>query len=275
LARSCLACTVRGCGLPLNPEERGYRCSRGHSYDIARSGYINLLQPQDRKSLSAGDSSAAVEARARLIADGVGRSVITDLVRCSKTVAGATDGVVADLGSGSGDALAAVASGRPWTGIGIDLAVAAARHSARRFPQLTWVVANADRRLPLVDGAVSFLISLHGRRNPSECARVLGPSGRLFLAVPAPDDLIELRRLVQGVGVERSRIDAVLEEHAAFFRPVERFTSRERHTLDQRALKDLLTGTYRGARKSAGALVESLTAMDVTLASDCVVFERR
>lgn len=275
MARSCLACTVRGCGLPLNPEERGYRCSRGHSYDIARSGYINLLQPQDKKSVSAGDSSAAVDARARLIAEGVGQSVITEVVRCSKSVTVASDGVVADLGAGSGDALAAAASGRSWSGIGIDLSVAAARHAARRFPHLTWVVANADRRLPLVDGAVSFLISLHGRRNPFECARVLGVSGVLFVALPAPDDLIELRRVVQGAGVARSRIDAVLQEHEPFFRPVEQFTTRERHTLDQRALKDLLTGTYRGARKRAGPLVESLTAMDVTLASDCVVFERK
>ena len=107
---SALACTVRGCGLPLNPEERGYRCSRGHHYDLARSGYINLLQPQDRKSLSAGDSSAAVEARARLIAEGVGQSVLAELVRCARPVTGASDGVVADLGSGSGDALAAVTS---------------------------------------------------------------------------------------------------------------------------------------------------------------------
>lgn len=242
---------------------------------MARSGYVNLLQPQDRKSRSAGDSSAAVEARARLIADGVGRSVISQLVRCSMTLSEGTDRVVADLGSGSGDALAAVTSGRLWAGIGIDLSVAAARHAARRFPQLTWVVANADRRLPVGDGALSFLISLHGRRNPSECARVLGASGALFVAVPAPDDLIELRTFVQGIGVERSRVDAVLEEHASFFRPVERFTSREHHTLDQRALKDLLAGTYRGARKSASPLVESLSAMEVTLASDCVLFQRR
>ena len=153
--------------------------------------------------------------------------------------------------------------------------MAAARHAARRFPHLTWVVANADRRLPLIDGAVSFLISLHGRRNPSDCARVVGSSGVLFIAVPAPDDLLELRRLVQGAAVERSRIEAVIGEHEALFRPLERFSTRERHTLNQRALKDLLTGTYRGARKSAGPVVESLTAMDVTVASDCVVLARR
>ena len=75
-----LACSVRGCYEPLRRLRDSYVCSRGHSYDVARSGYVNLLQPQDRKSLDAGDSRAAVEARAELIAAGVGRAVIDSIV---------------------------------------------------------------------------------------------------------------------------------------------------------------------------------------------------
>ena len=44
-----LACSVRGCGRPLEKNDRALVCARGHSYDIARSGYVNLLQPQDRR----------------------------------------------------------------------------------------------------------------------------------------------------------------------------------------------------------------------------------
>jgi len=55
-----LACSVRGCGLPLTRRDRALVCSAGHAFDIARSGYINLLQPQDRRSLVAGDSKTAV-----------------------------------------------------------------------------------------------------------------------------------------------------------------------------------------------------------------------
>src|SRR5205823_11394434 len=132
-----------------------------------------------------------------------GRALIDDVRRRSETLRLPLGSVVGDLGSGSGDALAAVAPTRSIAGIGIDISIAAARHAARRFPQLTWVVANADRRLPLVDRRLTLLLSLHGRRNPAESARVLEPGGFLLVAIPAPDDLIELRAVVQGSGIER------------------------------------------------------------------------
>src|SRR5690606_6437764 len=145
--------------------------------DVARSGYVNLLQPQDRRSRAPGDSTEAVEARARLVSAGVGRALFDAVAaRASALELGACP-VVADLGSGTGDALGALASVRPLNGVGIDLSVAAAGHAARRFPSLTWVVANADRRLPLLDRSVQLILSLNARRNPAECARVLEPGG--------------------------------------------------------------------------------------------------
>lgn len=272
---SILACTVRDCGLPLDRADRRYLCARGHSYDIARSGYINLLQPQDRRSLTAGDASTVVEARARLFAAGVGRSLAEAVRQQFASQKVPADATIADLGSGSGDALATCLASSTAAGVGIDLSVAAGRLAARRFPALTWVIANADRGLPLTNTRLSFLMSLHARRNPAECARVLAPNGLLFVAVPAPDDLIELRSLVQGKGVERSRVEAVLNDHERLFTPIEQFSTREHHQLSRESLLDLLHTTYRGARTSTNARVAMLSRMDVTVSSDCVVFQRR
>src|SRR5258708_5215108 len=61
-----LICPVRDCRMALAREERRVLCQRGHSFDIARSGYVNLLQPQDRRSRQPGDTVAAVAARRRL-----------------------------------------------------------------------------------------------------------------------------------------------------------------------------------------------------------------
>ncbi len=66
-----LLCPVRGCQLTLTRDERRVFCPRGHSFDIARSRYINLLQPQDRRSKNPGDSADAVSARRRLHDRGV------------------------------------------------------------------------------------------------------------------------------------------------------------------------------------------------------------
>lgn len=264
---------MRDCRLPLARRAGTFTCPRGHTYDIARSGYVNLLQPQDRRSQSPGDSKAAVAARARLIESGVGREVLQQIVGRAATLALAPDPVVVDLGSGTGDALAMLAGRLTCRGMGIDLSTAAAEHAARRFRQLTWVVANADRRLPLLDDSVDLILSLHGRRNPNEAARVLKHAGCLLVAVPAPDDLVELRQFVQGEAAARERISALLSGHERAFVVVDRFEARTRARLEREMLLDLLRATYRGERTSVADRIADLTSLDVTLASECVVMK--
>lgn len=271
-----LACTVRGCGRPLTRVGDSWGCENHHVFDIARSGYVNLLQPQDRRSLAAGDTKAAVEARARLIAGGVGGVVLTQLVEIAVGHLTSARAVVADLGCGSGETLDALARRCSITGIGLDLSTHAVHRAARRFPDLTWAVANADRRLPLLDEQVDLVLSQQGRRNPPECARVLKPGGHLLIAVPAPDDLFELREAVEGLAIERDRLERVIEEHAPYFQLALRTDARERPTLDRPALLDLLTGTYRGARTSVNERVEGLERLAVTLSSGvCLLSKRR
>src|SRR5262249_16346551 len=62
---------VRDCHMALGRMERQLFRPRGHSFDVARSGYINLLQPQERRSKQPGDSAAAIAARRRLHDRGV------------------------------------------------------------------------------------------------------------------------------------------------------------------------------------------------------------
>src|SRR5438067_11197009 len=91
-----LLCTVRDCRAPLRLEAHRAVCARGHSFDIARSGYINLLQPQDRRSRQPGDSADAVAARRRLFDRGIFK-VLDDAI-----VAMVRGEQVLDVGCGEG-----------------------------------------------------------------------------------------------------------------------------------------------------------------------------
>jgi 23S rRNA (guanine745-N1)-methyltransferase len=270
-----LACPVRGCALPLQPHERRYTCARGHSHDIARSGYVNLLQPQDRRSLDAGDSADVVRARAAALAAGVGIAQQQAVIACINQVLTGSMPVVLDLGSGTGDLLRALTATRPVAAIGIDLSVAAAEYAARRAPELSWVVANADRRLPILDHSVDVVVSVHGRRHPPECDRVLVPGGALVVAVPGPTDLVELRAAVQGRAVERDRGDDVIEAHDEWFVLEDRRSVTAVLTLSGDGLRAILRATYRGVRTRMAAEAEALTSMDVTTDSEIFVLRRR
>ncbi len=270
-----LACTVRGCGEPLEQFSRALACRRGHSFDLARAGYINLLQPQDRRSRDAGDSAETVAARARLWTAGLGRTLADAVIAGARALDLPERAGVVDLGCGGGHLLAALAAERAINGVGIDLSTAAVGHAAHLSPGLTWVVANADRRLPLLDGCASLVVSLHARRNPAECFRVLSPAGRLLVAVPAADDLIELRTLVQGQGTARARGDALIAAHAELFTVVHEEPVRSQDHVSAEILRDLLRVTYRGRRYNGRPFSDDLRDMDLTMASDLVVFAPR
>lgn len=269
-----LSCPVRGCGEPLAREGPAFICPRRHSFDVARSGYVNLLQPQDRRSPHAGDAREAIEARTRLLASGIGSAALEAVVTRVEGLDLPASAVVVDLGCGGGELLGELSARRRVSGVGIDLSAPAIDAAARRYPHLTWVVANADRRLPLVDASAAAVLSLNGRRHPEEAARVLRAGGHLLIALPAPDDLIELRAAVQGAGIERTRADVVAAEHASQFALVERTTVRDARTVTAAQAHDLLLGTYRGRRTSQSERAAALGQLDVTLSTDVLVFAK-
>jgi 23S rRNA (guanine745-N1)-methyltransferase len=250
-------CPVRGCDAPLERRERSWVCGRGHSFDIARSGYCNLLQPQDRRSKSPGDPREVALARRRFLDAGHGDFLLEML----RKEMGEPDSVL-DVGCGEGYFLGSLARGREAHGV--DLSVPAIDLAARRWPEVSWWVVNADRALPFADGSFDLALSIAGRRPAAELLRVLRPEGRLLVAVPAEDDLIELREAVQGEGVLRSRMEKVVEELSGFELEAHRVV-RTTATLDPDAARDALASTYRGARSSQREKVEGLGSLRVTL----------
>jgi 23S rRNA (guanine745-N1)-methyltransferase len=245
-----LLCTVRTCHLPLTREERRVICPRGHAFDIARSGYINLLQPQERRSRNPGDSEEAVAARRQFLDRGHGEPLLAamramipprhpersegPLPRRSFAVSAAQDdGVILDAGCGEGYYL-----GTLGRGCGVDISTAAIDLAARRYPQCEWIVANADRFIPYADASFDLVMSITGRMHPAEFRRVLRDDGFLLVAVSAPDDLIELR------GRGRDRVERTIATFTDF-----ELIKRERATtvaeLNAQDAKDILRATYR------------------------------
>ncbi|MGZ3637956.1 MAG: putative RNA methyltransferase, partial [Ktedonobacterales bacterium] len=58
-----LICPI--CDAPLIQDDRALRCTNGHSFDIAREGYVNLLL--DRITGQTGDTKEMLRARRRFL----------------------------------------------------------------------------------------------------------------------------------------------------------------------------------------------------------------
>ena len=234
-----LLCTVRDCRMPLMREERRLVCPRRHSFDIARSGYINLLQPQDRRSPQPGDAAAVIAARRRLHERGVTAPLLSAI---AEMAAPTESDIVLDAGCGDGFLLGTLTQQTGFEAHGIDISIPAIDAAARRYPQCEWIVANADRFLPYAGGSFSLLLSITARMNAQEFRRVLRDDGRLLVAVPGPEDLIEVRRM------GRERVPRTIEAFASAFTPVDTRRVTTAADLDESAMDDVRLSIYRPHR---------------------------
>jgi len=248
-----LLCTVRNCRQPLERDGRRMVCANRHAFDVARSGYVNLLQP----AKNPGDSKEVVAARRRWLEAGYERLPID------------VASPALDVGCGEGSLLAAL---NPDEGHGLDLSVHAIDLAARTYPQHHWVVANADRFLHYADRSFALVMSINSRLNAEEFRRVIRDDGMLVIALTAPDDLRELRAILHGQATDRDRVQRTIDMFAPLFADVkhERVTSRV--TLTRADIDNVLASSYRGARKREHDKLEGLDTLDVTLSRDILLF---
>jgi 23S rRNA (guanine745-N1)-methyltransferase len=248
-----LLCTVRTCRQPLVRDNRHVICARGHSFDVARSGYINLLQPQDRRSKQPGDTADAVAARRRLH----DRGVTSPLLDAIKTMANMTaDDVVLDAGCGDGFYLGSL----DCDAHGVDISLPAIEAAAKRYPDCEWIVANADRFVPYAGAMFTRVLTITARMNGSEFRRVLRDNGKLLVAIPAPDDLVELR------GAGRDRVQRTIETFANEFTFIDQRRATTIADLDRDAVHDVLLSIYRPRE------IERVEPMRVTFSLDLLLF---
>jgi 23S rRNA (guanine745-N1)-methyltransferase len=274
MTRAVLTCSVRGCAEPLEDRGATLACARGHAFDRARSGYVSLLQPQDKRAKAPGDSAASVNARRALLDQGFGDALLASLTESVAELALEERASMLDAGCGDGTFLAALCARFELSGFGVDISTHAIDAAARRHRAQTWIAANADRRLPFADASFDVVLSIDGRRNADEFARVSTPRGALIVAVPAADDLRELREAILGEAVATDRAARVEAELAAHFRLVARRSARATHRLDRAGLEQIAAATYRCARRGESARLASFDALEVTTSHDVLRFER-
>ncbi|MFF0542894.1 putative RNA methyltransferase [Nocardia thailandica] len=179
-----LACPE--CGHSLHPGDRALRCPTGHSFDLAKQGYVSLLTGAATKM--SGDTADMLDARAAF--QGAGHFAA---IAAAVAEAATGPGPVLDVGAGTGYYLARVLDAHPDRhGIALDVAKPAARRAARAHPRMASVLADAWGGLPVRDAAIGTVLSVFAPRNPAEVARVLGPGGRFVVVTPTAGHLGEL-----------------------------------------------------------------------------------
>jgi 23S rRNA (guanine745-N1)-methyltransferase len=255
-----LRCPICGAGLSAGPVAGdGLRCARGHSFNQARQGYVDLTAGPVRHE---GDGAEMVAARAAFLDAGHYGFISAGLA--SRASSG--PGLVVDVGAGTGAHLAAVLDARPGDhGLAVDVSRYALRRAARCHSRAAAARADAWAGLPLADRSVSLLLDVFAPRQGSEFARVLRPDGLLAVVTPEPDHLTELVDALDLLRVDPSKEDRLAAGLAGWFTQVSSTVLRRRLSLDHTAIRALVGMGPSAWHVDAGELAARVAALPVPL----------
>ncbi|MFA9446663.1 putative RNA methyltransferase [Egicoccus sp. AB-alg6-2] len=248
------------CGQALARDERVWRCLSGHSFDVARQGYVNLLAGAKTPG---GDTVPMVEARERVLSAGH-----LDVVTASLTAAcdDLPAGILVDVGAGTAHHLVRLrrALGERRA-VAIDVSVPAARRAARADPEATTVVvADVWRPWPLMDSVAAAVLVVFAPRNAAEAARVLVPRGRLVVVTPADEHLAELRERLGLLAIEPGKDERLRAELAPHLDHLDTREIRTQVHVDRADAAALATMGPTGHHLDAAQLQERAAALAAT-----------
>ncbi len=180
------------CKKALFIEGRTYKCENGHSFDIAKEGYVNLLL-SNKSTDTSGDDKEMVRARTHFLDGGyyeVLRIKVSQLIEslCPERA------VLLDAGCGEGYYTSAY-SEIAESACGIDISKSAVKHAAKRCKKALFAMGSVYH-LPILDKSCDVVVNCFSPNAPDEFKRVLKDGGYLLYVVPGARHLWELKSIL-------------------------------------------------------------------------------
>lgn len=190
------ACPV--CQLALECSTQRWHCINNHSFDVAKSGYANLLLAHHKASKQPGDSVAMLQARRAFLDAGHFEPIAQALyesINSYRNRQPREPNQLLDIGCGEGYYLRQIApklKGQ-WVTAGLDIAKDGVNMAAKNDRQSSWVCASSAR-IPVAESSLDVLLKVFAPSDSAQSLRVLKDSGLLVTVTPAARHLYELKQ---------------------------------------------------------------------------------
>lgn len=187
------------CGASMQHRNRCWSCSKGHSFDMARSGYVNLLPSNRKHAKNPGDNAVMMRARRRFLDAGHYAPLLHTLEQAAARY-GRAGGVLLDAGCGEGYYTEGVAkamaqAGKPMEIYGVDISKSAADAAAKRCPDAHFAVGSVYH-LPVADRCCDLLLTIFAPYCGAEYHRVLHKNGMMLMVIPGQQHLWGLKEAI-------------------------------------------------------------------------------
>ena len=275
---SLLLCPI--CHTQFPQSDGALTCGNKHSFDLAKEGYVNLLQkkfPGDTKEMLLARRNFFARGHYAPLSVALNTMLSTHLQDRSEPI------TLFDAGCGEGyylQHLQTFLAERQilTTGIGLDSSKEAVRMAARQSKEAFFVVANLKEQLPFVDGAFTGIINIFAPRNLAEFARILIPSGLLCVIIPAPTHLQTLRTVLPLLQIEEHKQQHVIDQctDQGYFRLEASSNISYELSLQQEEIAELVTMTpnYWHLTPEIRQAIQDLKELRTEVACVCLLFRR-
>lgn len=247
------------CGSPLQCGKAVWQCEAGHSFDVARQGYVNLLTVGRKHSLHPGDTREMVAARREFLDAGYYAPIANKLQELLQKFAPDAQSVL-DAGCGEGYYLGKLTNiPDRW---GIDISKEAVRYAAARDKGAHFLTATAAH-LPFSGGSFDCVLSMFALTAAEEFARVLQESGIFVQVLAGEKHLLGLKQIIYPELLEKEKH---LQQALPHFSLLHSETLRFSFTLsDAKTVHNLLYMTphvWRISKEGAARLAQTDTLTD-------------
>lgn len=181
------------CGAAFDAEKKSYRCEKGHVYDRAASGYVNLLPPGGKQH---GDSKEMLRARRDFLQSGAYAPLQSAICDKIKSLGLSELSVVLDAGCGEGYYTEGVCKTLPNAAVyGVDVSKDAVKMCDGMHMGADFAAASVYA-LPIRDHACDLVISVFSPFAGEEFQRVLKDKGYLISVIPDAKHLWQLKSIL-------------------------------------------------------------------------------
>ena len=197
------------CAVSIKIDAGVAKCDAGHSFDVARQGYVNFLTSQT--FIKNADTAAMVEARQKMHARPFFQNLAHQIAQvCDGLCRGMPSPVIVEPGGGTGFyARAATQVVSSAVAVSFDISVHAAKVCARQSNRIAAVVADVWQPWPIGENSADIVLSVFSPRNIEETKRVLRAGGTLIVVAPEVNHLVELRTKFNALGIERDKSEKI------------------------------------------------------------------
>lgn len=253
------------CKKQLSLKNNSLVCPQNHSYDLAKSGYVNLVI--HKNSSNPGDNKELICSRRDFLNRDFYKP-LSDLINLTASKLLNKNSIIIDSGCGTGYYLDnlykdRIKHGYEDTTVGIDISKEGILIASKKTSKSNNYAVASVYSMPFADNFANLIISVFAPYAIQEFNRVLLPDGYCIVVYPAKEHLIELKNILYA--------DKAYENDKSFdFSSLEVISSQEiKFTMNLSSSQDISNlfnmtpYAYKTPAQAKAKLLE-LNALDIT-----------